>query len=200
MRRRLLREEDGFTLPEVLVSMVVMATVLFALYAVFDASIRVFSVGRDRLEAVENARLGLAMMERDLRAAYPPDRANGNTTLLASFGDEHVTFYTDLNGNRRTIKLSTGEPEDKERITYRVNDSGMPFRNNTRLTEFAQDIDGDGRAMTFEYFDANGDPVVSGEETDVALVRVGLEIVVDRMAGHGPVEQVLQTSVALRNR
>lgn len=200
MRNDLLRQEDGFTLTEVLVSMVIMATVLFALYALFDASVRVFGAGRDTLEAVQNARIGLARMERELRAAYPPNRANGDTALLFGFGEESVVFYNDLNGNRRTRSPTTGEPERKEEITYRLNDSGVPFRGNTQLVQSAADIDGDGRAMTFGYFDANGDPVTSGKEEDVALVTIRLEISVDRAAGRSPVERTLQTSVALRNR
>ena len=70
MSRRIPREE-GFTLPEVLVAMVMMAAVLFALYAMFDAGVRIFGAGRDRAEAAQAARLGLARMEREIRAAYP---------------------------------------------------------------------------------------------------------------------------------
>ena len=76
MRRRLGRE-DGFTLPEALVAMVMTAAVLLALYAVFDASVRVFGAARGNAEAAQAARLGLARMEREIRAAYPRDRAGG---------------------------------------------------------------------------------------------------------------------------
>ena len=55
MKKRLLREESGFTLPEVLVML--MLTVMFTLYSIFDTGIRVFSFGNDKTEAVENARL-----------------------------------------------------------------------------------------------------------------------------------------------
>ncbi len=58
MRGGLLSEEGGFTLPELMVTMVMMLTVLFALYSIFDMSIRVFSFGNHKVEAVENARLG----------------------------------------------------------------------------------------------------------------------------------------------
>jgi hypothetical protein len=61
-------------------------------------------------------------------------------------------------------------------------------------------VDGDGRALTFEYLDANGNPVPGGDEEDVAFVRVELEILVDDTMGGEPVERVLRTGVALRNR
>ena len=47
--------------------------VLFALYAIFDVSVRAFGYGHDRLEAVGNTRLALGRMEREIRAAYPYD-------------------------------------------------------------------------------------------------------------------------------
>lgn len=202
MRGNLLRDESGFTLPEVLVSMVVMAAVLFALYALFDTSVEVFGAGRDRLEVVQSARLGLARIERELRAAYPLDRAGGNTTLLASFGPDHATFgndvrHDDRRPNRRVLRPDGGW-EAGEKISYRVSESGVPLRNGYPLSSFVED--GDGGAMVFEYFDANGYPVTAGEESDVALVRVTLEVAVEGAPGEEPVKRVLSTSVALRNR
>jgi prepilin-type N-terminal cleavage/methylation domain-containing protein len=74
---RLIEEQDGFTLVEMMVTMAIMITVLFALYSIFDMSVRVFAFGNDKVEAVENARLGLQKMEREIRAAYP---VNGPTS------------------------------------------------------------------------------------------------------------------------
>lgn len=71
MKTRLVQDQRGFTLPEMLVTMLVMLVVLFALHSIFDASIRVFSFGNDKVEAVENARVGLERMEREVRSAYP---------------------------------------------------------------------------------------------------------------------------------
>lgn len=204
MSRRFPREE-GFTLAEVLVAMVMMAAVLFALYAMFDASVRVFGAGRDRAEAVQAARLGLARMEREIRAAYPQDKANGNRALLTEFGEERLTFGNDtgvgnLGGNRRTLNPATGTPERGEVISYTLDDNGEPLRNGDRLVESAKDVDGDGRALTFEYLDANGDPLVGGEEEDIALVRVELEISIEKTGGGEPADQTFKTAVALRNR
>jgi type II secretory pathway component PulJ len=67
------KEKTGFTLVEVLVSATMMFGVLFALYAIFDVSVRAFGYGGDRLEAVGNARLALGRTEREIRAAYPYD-------------------------------------------------------------------------------------------------------------------------------
>ena len=199
MRRRSGRE-DGFTLPEALVAMVMTAAVLLALYAVFDASVRVFGAARGNAEAAQAARLGLARMEREIRAAYPRDKAGGDATLLTNFGEERLAFGNDLDGNRTTLNPATGLTQRGERISYTLDARGVPLRNGGLLVGSAGDVDGDGRALTFEYFDANGDPVVTGDEADVYLVRIELEVSANGAAGGAPAERVLRTAVALRNR
>ncbi len=192
--------EGGYTLPEAFVAMVMTAAVLLALYAVFDASVRVFGVARGNAEAAQGARIGLARMEREIRAAYPRDKAGGDATLLTSFGEGRLDFGNDLNGNRRTVDPTTGLAEPGEGISYTLGAGGAPLRNGRLLVDSAGDIDGDGRALTFGYFDANGNPVVTGDEADVDLVRVELEVSAGTGAGREPVERVLRTTVALRNR
>ncbi len=189
--RRSLAGEGGFTLPEMLVAVTIMAAVLFALYAVFDAGVRVFGAGRDRAEAVQAARLGLARMEREIRAAYPRGKAEGDATLLTDFGEDRLAFGNDLNGNRRTADPATGLAEPGEGISYTLDAAGAPLRNGRLLVESAGDVDGDGRALTFECLDANGAP--AGGEEDVELVRIELEISVNSKAGREPVEWLLRT-------
>ena len=197
MRRRL-AEEDGFTLPEALVVLVMTAGVLFALYALFDAGVRVFGAGRNRAEAVQAARLGLARMEREICAAYPQARTDGDTRVLTDLGEDRLAFGNDLNGNRRTVDPPTGLAEAGEGISYTLDPNGAPLRNGRLLVESAGDVDGDGRALTFEYLGAYGNP--AGDEGDVSLVRVELEVSVDGKTGREPVERVIRTGVALRNR
>ena len=192
--------EAGYTLPEALVAMVLTAAVLLALYAIFDAGVRVFGAGRDRTEAVQAARLGLTRIEREIRAAYPRDKAAGDETLLAGYGEERLLFYNDLNGHRRTVDRATGLAEPGEGISYTLGAAGAPLRNGRLLIDTAADVDGDGRALTFAYLDANGNPVVTGDESDVALVRVELEVSAGAGAAEEPVQHVLRTTVALRNR
>lgn len=184
--------------------MVMMSLILLALYAVFDAGVRVFAAAGDEAEAAQSARQALARMEREIRAAYPGDRANGDPALLADFGADRLTFGNDvgadpLGGNRRTRDPSTGGWEAGERVSYGTNAAGAPVRNGVRLARFARDVDGDGRALTFEYRDAQGGPVTGTDEREVALVGIRLEVLVARQGGR-PAERVLRSTVALRNR
>ncbi len=136
---RLLMDENGFSLTEVLVTMLIMIIVLFALYSLFDMTMRVYSVGNDKVEAVENARLGLEKMKREIRAAYPYDVTDDSTdsTNTAAIANDYlfwdpanpaaaampsatsITFGNDLNGNYR-VDTAT------EQITYSL--SGTTLR------------------------------------------------------------------------
>jgi prepilin-type N-terminal cleavage/methylation domain-containing protein len=209
----MLRGEGGFTLPEVLVATTMIVVVLFALYSIFDMSIRVFSFGNDKVEAVENARLGLEKMEREIRGAYPYDKPAGQSHLLWNPGypatgtippSNRISFGNDLDGNRKIECPPPPAPSSAcETITYDVyQPSGSTTdalgRTNSHggvrqpVAGHLEDVDGDGEALTFEYLDGFGNPAAS--EAEVALVRIELEIGVNGRT------QTLATVVALRNR
>ena len=193
MKRRFLQEEGGFTLPEVLVSMMLMLTVMFALYSIFDMSIRVFGFGRDKVEAVENAREGLDKMAREIRAAYPTDRPNGNRTLLATRASNTITFGNDLDGDRTANDAG-------EQITYRLNAGGDTLlRNDQPVVEYLSDVDSSGGALNFQYLQADG-VTTATSEANTYIVHIKLEVAVDRGIQEQPVTQTLETDVALRNR
>jgi type II secretory pathway component PulJ len=206
VRRGFIRDEGGFTLTEMLVSITIMIVVLFALYSVFDMSLRVFGVGNDKVEATENARLGLDKMAREIRAAYPANKISGQSHLFWTQGAPatatmptagQITFGNDLNGNRRIYNSTTGTLDANEQITYAV--SGTTLRRNGQpAIEFVEDVDGDGTALKFEYLDANGATVAT--EANIITVRIKLEVAVDRGIHEEPVTQTLQTKVTLRNR
>ena len=187
----MLRDESGFTLPEVLVTMMIVITVMFAIYSIFDMSLRVFSFGNDKTEAVQNARLGLEKMEREIRAAYPQNKPASppNNTLLTGFTSNSITFGNDLNGNR---VVDPGEV-----ITYRRDASDPTILQREKggsSQPVVEYVDG----LSFEYLDRQGAPASLGEP-NIAVVHITLVISVDRGLG-GPVTQTLTTDVALRNR
>ncbi len=192
MRERLLREESGFTLAEVMVTMMLMLVVSFALYSIFDMSIRVFSFGNDKTEAVENARLGLERMERELRAAYPHDKAGvggtADTKVIAggiANPSSTITFGNDVDGDRQ-IASDTAT----EQITYTLSGDTLQ-RNSQPVVEFVK-TDG----LSFKYLDKTGNPTIT--EAGIRRVQIRLEVEVKRGPQAGT--QVLMTDVTLRNR
>jgi hypothetical protein len=160
--------------------MTMMVVVLFALYALFDTSVRIFAHGGDELEALENARLGLERMEREIRAAYPHDGG----VLLDAGGTQEISFQ---------IRPNSGPPRA---ITYTLSGGPSSYlrRNGQRL---AGPLDG-GEGVRFAYC---ASPTVCSspmtDEAGVRLVRITLNA---RVPGATDATRTLTTDVYLRNR
>lgn len=205
--RRLLRAENGFTLTEVMVSIMVMIMVMFALYSIFDMSLRIYAFGNDKVEAVDNARIGLEKAAREIRAAHAVDKAAGRTHLFwnPSFPlappasatmptASRITFGNDLNGNRVV--------DASEEITYRLSASGPPYKLERVAGGTASPVVDYVKAggLKFTYLKKDGTALSASEmasasnEFLIAVVRIQLTINVDGR------EQTLTTDVQLRNR
>lgn len=212
---RFLREEEGFTLVEALVTMMMMVLVMFALYSIFDMSVKVFSLGGDKVEAVENARQGLDKMEREIRAAYPypsSETTPANRLLLKDWTANEITFGNELTGDGKILcpAASSSEPSPKcEIITYSVykpsggNTYALGRANSSggirqSLVEFVNRTSPSSTGLSFKYFAEDGSEIIpGGEESEIARVRIQLET---KVPGDPPRTQVLTTEVALRNR
>jgi type II secretory pathway component PulJ len=215
---RRVREESGFTLPEMMVTIVMMIVVLFALYSIFDMSIRVFSFGNDKVEAVENARLGLEKLEREMRAAFPRDKASGQSHLFWVYNNSStsqlpantptapgtspgpVTFGNDLNGNGKIA----GD-EAAESISYYL-ENGVLKRsiNGGAGQAVAESVEAGGFELhRYNSIAGTGCPKRDSSETlvaeataeaDIKVVCVRLTVNVDGRS------QTLATDLSLRNR
>jgi hypothetical protein len=220
-RKRVVCEEAGFTLTEILVTTMLMIIVLFGLYSMFDMGLRVYSFGNDKVDATEKARLGMEKMEREIRAAFPVDGVNGQQHVFFPSGspdpaasdptlpgEQSITFGNDVAPPNRMI-----DPE--EAITYELRNSdgtaacpdpaidpdavctvfrreGTPPDPDATFEPLVESVVPDG--LTFEYLRNNMAPVTFADGTDIGVVRITLEVSVDG------VEQTLTTDVDLRNR
>ena len=189
LKVRRLKDERGFSLPEMLVSIVIMTMVFFALYNIFDMSLRVFTLGNDKVEVVENARIGLGRMERELRGAFPYDKGNPSspdTRLVRVMGATQVTFANDLGAGDRVI-----DPANEE-ITYTLNGSALQRAVGTRSPQpVAEHVTG----LNIAYLKRSGtDLVTASSDPEVEVVRVTLVMNKDGVG------QTLSTDVDLRSR
>jgi type II secretory pathway component PulJ len=206
---RFLRDERGFTLPEMLTTIMVMIVMLYALYSVFEMSLKVFSFGNNKVEAVESARVGMEKMEREIRQAYAP---SADAQMFDTWTSTQIRFGNDLDGNGSIQCPNTDAPAQCEKIGYQIyeNPAGSGNyalgRDNTsagatntvaNLQPVAEHV----QSLTFTYYDLSGnvvDPGV-GNEVNIDRVLVSLEISVDQGVGN-PGTQTLTTVIDLRNR
>jgi len=200
-----LREEQGFTLTEMMVTMMLMIMVLFALYSIFDMGLRVFAFGNDKIEAVENARLGLEKMEREIRAAYRCDASDDEST------NDHLFLNPTDTGCSAAPAMPTGA-----QITF-ANDLSAATDPGFRKVDFPGEVisyyQGGGEllrsqggvaqpvvaplaanGLRFSYLDSGGNVYIGSDPSQIHAVRVLLTISVDGTT------QTLTTDVDLRNR
>lgn len=206
-----MREEGGFTLVELMVTIMLMLTVMFALYSIFDMSLRVFSFSNDKTEAIENARLGVEKMEREIRAAYPQDKAAGDATLFppGTWTANSITFGNDLSGNRK-IECVSGVPpceiisysvyQPAGQTTYALGRVNSSAGTSQQAVEFVDWVDSSNTGLRFRYFENDGitEVLPGGDESRIAIVRIELRVRVKRGPQAGT--QTLTTDVALANR
>lgn len=222
--QKFLRDEGGFTLSEMLVTMMIMIVVLFALYNVFDMSIRVFSFGNAKIESTENARVALGRMEREIRAAYPLDAPTSEQRINpVSSSATQIVFYNDLSNNASPAFNDDGKGTgDKETIRYSVSNGNLMRQQGgaSAPPSPAQPLaplgpvgpggpscssvsDGPYGCLEFVYLDKiSGAPIslplTAAKEKTIGMVRIRL-VVVEENAENDP-QQELITNVALRNR
>jgi type II secretory pathway component PulJ len=197
------KEEAGFTLVEVLVASTMMFAVLFALYGIFDVSVRAFGYGGDRLEAVENARLAVDRMGREIRSAYPYDPTSNpprrylfldplDPTKPAVPTSTRIVFGNETGGDRRIGAT--------EVLGYYLSGHDLKRSKGGSVQTLVDSVATNGLRFTLCRSPDDCPPAVAiTDEAEIKLVRIELAVEV-RRRGEDPVRQTLATDVYLRNR
>ncbi len=81
------KSQRAFTLIEVVISSALMALILVASYICFSASIASRKTMEPRLEVIQNARVAMALITADLRAACPLDKETQFLGMHRTMGD-----------------------------------------------------------------------------------------------------------------
>jgi prepilin-type N-terminal cleavage/methylation domain-containing protein len=223
VKERFSKDERGFTLSEMLITVIIMSVVLMALFSIFDMSIKTFSYGNNKVEAVESARLGLEKMEREIRAAYPvgsdgrlffsADGSALSNPPQAMPSLTQITFGNELGAEGQgNGTIGCGSP--CEYITYKLTDdvegstaactvSPCDLRRVNTATSTGPGHPVVDNAvfpggLQFTYLQSDGiTPATT--ESNIAKVRVSLDIMV-HPGTQTAARQRLTTEIDLRNR
>ena len=220
VRERFLKDERGFTLSEMMVTIMIMIVVFLALFSIFDMSLKVYSFGNNKIEAVESARIGLEKMEREIRQAYAFNRAASPSQTHLFFTTasptialtvppttrQDLTFGNELGAGNGQIMCGT----PCEYITYKLTDTAGNSPCNVapctlrRVNTSNSALTGDpvvenvaANGLSFTFLTSNGG--APANESEVGIVLVKLTVVVDQGIGNDGT-QTLTTVVDLRNR
>ena len=90
-------QDGGFTLIEVMISSALMALILVSAYLCLNAGFSAQKLIEPRAEIIQNARVGLALMTADLRAACPLSKTEDFLGMTRTIGDieaDNLDFAT----------------------------------------------------------------------------------------------------------
>lgn len=185
------RNTDGLTLVEVMMTMLIFATVLAVINNVFFTTQNLYSSTSQRAEMQMNARSGLGVMMTEIRMAGCDPNGIGVIGLVRATQDS-VRVRSDLNGDG---VITTNEPS--EDVLYFYNSATETlFRNpGTGAVAMVPDVS----ALSFGYFDENDQPLVPLplNAARAALVRsIGINITSETTKG-GELNSI--TRIGLRN-
>lgn len=205
--------DRGFTLVELLVTMVVSSIIMAAIYSVYAGLTRSYTTQNVAADVQQAVRATIDFMAEDIMMAgllaYQEDYANDPE--ISTAGSEIMTFTADRNMDGDTN-------DDFEDLTYRLdgtelkqkdNNSGIEetfidnvfnfefryFRENAADTPTDNDLI-NGRDLI--NYHGGSDPLVPADRPDIRTVQIS--ITVEEPAGMGgPVQRTFTTRVRCRN-
>jgi prepilin-type N-terminal cleavage/methylation domain-containing protein len=193
--RNRLADEGGFTLVELLVTMLIGSVVFGAAMGLTEVSGRSTSRTTDRVETAQRARLVMDRMVRPLRSMVCLD---SSTYPIVSGDGTSVTFYVDFDNNpvykpqkRRLTYVSTGTGKITEDQWDTTTTTGPPWTFPTtasRSATLATDVGQIGSTPVFRYFNPAGaqltaplstavtSPLATNSIARVSLVEVAFQM------------------------
>ncbi len=166
MTARTPARDRGFTLVEMMVTLLIVSVVMFAVFRVFTSTNETYERGTESIDGQQNTRAALSWLTRELRSAR-------GFTFIAS---DEVTFLSDarVRNQSRTFRLDEndedGDGDVSELLLIRnPADDGSP---GPVVDEVAVGID----SLVFIYRDLSGAPTpsrVAVQEVEVAIFAMG---------------------------
>lgn len=207
-----LQNEDGFTLAEVLIAMVLMVIVLGATVSTLNNFRSNQKLDERRTEAQERLRRGVDQLERQLRNLATPAT---DVKSINRAGAHDLIFQT-ADPQTRWVRycINPADPllaSGKATLWYEVSSvasntppaaTGCPGAGWTSATSVGQSVvntrDGLNRPIFTYNWPAGASGAVPPDTS--AITRIRTEMWVDTNPGKAPVEQRLSTGVFLRNQ
>jgi type IV pilus assembly protein PilW len=201
-RTHVFKDKRGFSLIELLVTLVIMSVVSLAIYSVFSVTSRSYTTQGVTADVQQSVRAAMEVMLQDIREAGLDPTSSGNfgielaeTAKLRFTSDSIDSVLLDFNGEL--------DDTNSERITYVLQGSQLDqILYETTGSEDTEPLISDVQNLTFTYFDADGNdlgsPVPALQLADIRTVNVS--ITVEEPAGRdGSVSRTLTKQVKCRN-
>jgi prepilin-type N-terminal cleavage/methylation domain-containing protein len=189
--RSALRREHGFTVVELLMSLVIIGIVFAVFSMVISTSVRDSGEVREDAVLQGEVRAAVDRLARDLRQAYTGDTTSPLETMTAT----QITFLspdraTPFHNRRISYRLVTGKLERAQAISSNTN--GPPW-TIPALGSYVQELGSVTSTTAFAYYDLTG--AVATAPGDVDSVTVTVKVATNTNKTR---EFTYSTSIALR--
>ncbi len=202
----MIRDQRGFTLSELLVAAAIIGLVMAGVSTMLLSGSQVSLAGTNQIEAQQAARATLQRIVQELNAAgYDPQGLAGTTPLACAWNPivgpspgfgvptaTSLTIQNDLDGDGCIVVT--------ERIWYNLSGTALQ-RQDFAVDGLPQTILGGVQALTFTYFDQDGNATVN--PAAMRAVRIVLTVQPEQQPTiwqAGRVAVTVQDQVRLRNR
>ena len=145
---RIVTENKGFTLIELMITMVISSIIMTGIYAIYNAQSTARRNQKIVVDMMQNLRAGIYYMEREIRVAgFDPMQTSNAGITIANASDIQFTLDDDQDGS---IDTAAGA---NERIHYMLTGNTLQRQNgNGAFEDLANNID----ALRFFYFNETG--------------------------------------------
>jgi len=207
------KSPDGFTLVEILITMLISSFILAAAFTIFANYSRTNTIQTVTTDIQQDIRAGISFMEQDIRNAglNPRELTTGVGFTAASSTTFTFNSDNDFNGLVAVDDLSTAGVDETvtspdEQITYTFNAvAGTLTRTNLAGTQTLLNnvINIAPNLTRFQYFDTRnnliaGDPIPAASLENIRSVNI--QISLSEPAGqYGMLSRTIQTRVYCRN-
>jgi prepilin-type N-terminal cleavage/methylation domain-containing protein len=194
--RRLRREEAGFTLIELAVSMAVLG-VLFGVYSlVLSSTIRDGGAVEDQSTAQTQVRAAVDTLAADLRQAYTGDSSGTMTDVASGFTGNTITFYspdrqTPFHLRKISYQLTGGNLQ--RQFALSTDTDGYPWTFGA-TGAWVNQVNNVTNSTVFTYYDSSGNVT----STASAIDNVGITVTVSPRGSQGRT-YTYTTTVQLRS-
>jgi prepilin-type N-terminal cleavage/methylation domain-containing protein len=223
MNLRIVRNQQGFTLTELLVACAMIGVVMAGLFSILQTGQQSYLTGMNQVEAQQGLRLALMRVTNEIReAGYCPTCANLAAPLTAfpailSPTATGFILQNDWNGTwdgaagiassgtvTQTVMSGTTSATSAvlrgEQITYSVV-GGNLRRQETGIDGAPVVVVSNLASITFTYLDADGAPTATAADIRTIVINaVGQPLVQPTASAAGRVQVAMTDSVRLRNR
>ena len=167
--------DQGFTLLEVLVVILILGIVMAGVYSVYTSQQKSFLIQEDVAEMQQNLRAAMFSMVREIRLAgcNPTGKATAGIVTATSTATS-ISVTMDISGNNPNVDPPDGDTGDaNEAVTYALMDTdgdgtmdSLGRNTGGGLQPVASNID----ALNFVYLDGSGGP--TADSTQIRSVQV----------------------------